>query len=204
MNISEKVKALRKSKGLTQEQLADKAGLGHNSISIIETNRQEISVKTLAAIAKALEVNPQELVSDDELVFFVKLDELAYMPERAHDTDAGYDLRAPSYNMIPGNGSTVIDTGVHIAIPKGYAGILVSKSGLNINKGILSEGLIDSGYTGSIRVKLYNTTGTSYWIRPGDKVSQIVFLPIAEPELLQIDALPETERGNGGFGSTGR
>lgn len=134
----------------------------------------------------------------------VKLDKAAYMPERAHEADAGYDLRSPIKTRLYAGEAVVIDTGVHIQIPRGFAGVLKSKSGLNVNHDIVGEGLIDSGYTGSIRVKLYNHGDESYMIEVGDKISQLVILPIHTPDLVIVDELEETERGNGGFGSTGR
>ena len=133
----------------------------------------------------------------------VKLDN-GFMPKRAHEADAGYDLRSPIKTMIYAGESVVIDTGVHIQIPRGFVGMLKSKSGLNVNHDIVGEGVIDSGYTGSIRVKLYNHGDESYMIEVGDKISQIVFLPIYTPELELVEELEETERGDGGFGSSGR
>lgn len=134
----------------------------------------------------------------------IKLDPGAYMPERAHEADAGYDLRSPVKTRVYAGEAVVIDTGVHVQIPRGYVGMLKSKSGLNVNHDIVGEGVIDSGYTGSIRVKLYNHGTESYMIEVGDKISQIVILPIITPELELVDVLEETERGNGGFGSTGK
>ena len=86
----------------------------------------------------------------------IKLDPGAYMPERAHEQDAGYDLRTPVRAVVHPNDSVVIDTSVHVQIPVGYAGFLKSKSGLNVRLDLTGEGLIDSGYTGSIVVTLYN------------------------------------------------
>lgn len=134
----------------------------------------------------------------------IKLDPGAYMPERAHNADAGYDLRSPITDRLYAGQAIVIDTGVHVAIPEGYAGFLKSKSGLNVRHDIVGEGVIDSGYTGSIRVKLYNHGAESYMIEKGDKISQLVLLPIYTPDLERVTALEETERGSGGFGSTGR
>ena len=139
----------------------------------------------------------------------VLLDEKAFMPERAHDLDAGYDLRTPyNFSIAPaddmGDGWKVIDTGVHIAIPEGYVGFIKSKSGLNIVRGLTSDGTIDAGYTGSIRVKLYNHTGQWAKFERGDKISQLVILPIITPELVEVEELEQTERGEDGFGSTGR
>lgn len=134
----------------------------------------------------------------------IKLDPGAYVPERAHEADAGYDLRSPVKCRLYAGQAVVIDTGVHIAIPKGYAGMLKSKSGLNVKHDIVGEGVIDSGYTGSIRVKLYNHGTESYMVEVGDKISQLVIIPIITPELEVVSDLDATDRGDGGFGSTGR
>ena len=134
----------------------------------------------------------------------VKLESWAYMPERAHETDAGADLRTPYGVIVWGNSSVVIDTGVHIELPPNTVGMIKSKSGLNVKHGITSEGVIDVGYTGSIQVKLYNHTNKPYEFKEGDKISQLVIMPILTPTFEQVEELEETERGNGGFGSSGR
>lgn len=134
----------------------------------------------------------------------VKLDPGAYMPERAHDLDAGYDLRTPYNYAIQPRSFGTIDTGVHVQIPEGYVGFLKSKSGLNVKHSITGEGVIDAGYTGSIKVKLYNSSINRYRFNKGDKIIQLVLLPIFTPDLEQVDDLEETERGDAGFGSTGR
>ena len=137
----------------------------------------------------------------------VKLDPGAKMPTRAHETDAGLDLYSrETVTIFPGR-SEIFDTGVHIELPHGYYGKIESKSGLNINQGIVScGGVIDEGYTGSIVVKLYNLEspdGYSHTIHAGDKIAQLVIQTYATPELELVDALDETERGSNGFGSTG-
>ena len=134
----------------------------------------------------------------------IKLDRGAFVPTRAHETDAGMDLYARDTQVVPAGGSAVFDTGVHVELPPGTVGMLKSKSGLNVKHGITSEGVIDAGYTGSIVVKLYNNSGFDYTVHKGDKISQIVLLPIFTPELEQVDKLEETERGAGGFGSSGK
>lgn len=134
----------------------------------------------------------------------VKLDDGAYLPERAHEADAGYDIKSPIKTRLYAGQSVSIDTGVHVQIPKGYAGFLKSKSGLNVKHDIVGEGVIDSGYTGSIRAKLYNHGEESYMIEKGDKISQLVILPIETPEIELVNDLKDTERGDNGFGSTGR
>lgn len=134
----------------------------------------------------------------------IMIDAGAYMPTRAHSMDAGLDLYSPVDVLLMSQASAVIDTGVHVELPPGSVGFLKSKSGLNVKHGILGEGVIDAGYTGSIRVKLYNHSGDTYNIRRGDKITQLVILPVILPDLEQVDSLEDTERGCGGFGSTGR
>lgn len=134
----------------------------------------------------------------------IVLDKGAYMPTRAHKTDAGLDLYAMADGWIYPAKSEVFDTGVHIAIPEGYVGMIKSKSGLNVKGNLTCEGVIDSGYIGSIMVKLYNhSTAVMQRIAKGQKIAQLVIMPIITPELELCDALEDTERGEGGFGSTG-
>ena len=134
----------------------------------------------------------------------VMLDEGAFMPERAHEWDAGYDIFSPVKECVWKHSSVTIDTGVHVEIPQGYVGMLKSKSGLNVKHSITGEGVIDAGYTGSIRCKLYNDSFQNYHVERGDKIIQLVILPIITPELVQVESLEETERGDNGFGSTGK
>ena len=135
----------------------------------------------------------------------VILDEGAIMPTRGHATDAGLDLYARESVFIPPNGSAVFDTGVHVELPRMTCGLLVSKSGLNVNGDITSTGLIDEGYTGSIRVKLYNHGDRNFLVRKGDKISQLVVLPCWYARLDLVQSFGTvTERGEAGFGSTGR
>lgn len=134
----------------------------------------------------------------------IKLDEGAKLPTRAHATDAGLDLYAMEDQIISARESAEFDTGVHIELPAGTVGFLKSKSGLNVKHGITGEGVIDVGYTGEIRVKLYNHSGTDYRVKAGDKISQLVILPFLTPELELVEELGESERGENGFGSSGR
>lgn len=134
----------------------------------------------------------------------IKLDSGAYMPTRAHDTDAGLDIRSPIAATVFPKDSVIIDTGVHIELPNNTVGMLKSKSGLNVKHDITSEGVIDVGYTGSIAVKLYNHGNKPYSVKRGDKITQLVIMPIVYPNIELVENLEETERGNGGFGSTGR
>ena len=133
----------------------------------------------------------------------VKLDDGAKV-SRAYPTDAGLDLYSRDWVWVEARGSYVFDTGVHIEIPEGYMGLLFSKSGLNVNKDLTSEGIIDAHYSGSIKVKLYNNGGRDRLIRQGDKISQLVIVPIVTPEVVIVDEIAEEGRGNNGFGSSGR
>ena len=134
----------------------------------------------------------------------IMLDNGAYMPSRGHKTDAGLDLRTPKAVTVPAYASVAVDTGVHVALPHGCAGLLVSKSGLNVRHDITSTGLIDEGYTGSIVVKLYNHGGEDHEFEAGDKVTQLVVMPVVCESLEQVSAFNPSERGDNGFGSTGR
>lgn len=132
----------------------------------------------------------------------VKLDDGAFVPTRAHEDDAGLDIYAPKRTVIFPCSQESIDTGVHVAIPKGYVGMITSKSGL-MAKGITCRGTIDSGYTGSIKAVLYNDSPSRVVIERGQKITQLVILPIITPEPELVETLEETDRGDGGFGSTG-
>lgn len=140
----------------------------------------------------------------------IKLDEGIKMPTRAHQFDAGLDLYSPvDADIVPRwsaswENSVIIDTGVHVQIPEGYYGKIESKSGLNTNNGLTCTGVIDSHYTGSIKVKLYNNSNQRYKIRQGDKIAQLLIIKCELPELELVAALEKTDRGDNGFGSTGR
>ena len=137
-------------------------------------------------------------------VMKIMLDEGAKMPKKAHATDVGYDIFSPIDAIVPAHGSVFIDSGVHIQIPLDVAGVLISKSGLNVKHDITSTGLIDPDYTGSIGVKLYNHGDTNYHITAGDKITQIMFIPYITAFFKSENSLDDTERGDGGFGSTGK
>lgn len=134
----------------------------------------------------------------------IKVDMGGYVPSRAHNTDAGMDLRTPVAVTVPAHGSVVVDTKTHVELPQGCAGLIVSKSGLNVMHGITSAGLVDEGYTGSIRVRLYNHSDEAYTFEPGDKVTQLVVFPVVYVPLEVVDSIDGGERGSDGFGSTGR
>lgn len=132
----------------------------------------------------------------------IMLDDFAIMPTRAHSKDAGLDLYSPIDTWVYANSMVTIDTGVHVEIPPGHVGLITSKSRL-MALGITTRGTIDCGYTGSIRAVIYNDGPASYEIRRGHKITQLVIVPCLTPDIEIVDELEETERGEGGFGSTG-
>lgn len=134
----------------------------------------------------------------------VTLEPGAKLPQRAHSADAGYDLFSREDATIYPNSGGIFDTGVHMAIPEGYVGFIKSKSSMHVNHSAQSEGVIDSGYTGSIHVKLFNHGARSVFVKEGQKIAQIVLLPIITPELEQVERLEDTDRGSNGFGSSGK
>lgn len=207
ITLGDKLTQLRQLRNMSRYELAEKACVRWDTVAAAEDG-YPVRMSTVQALAKALDVTVRELMepfSGNETQFLVFLDKDALMPAKAHPDDAGWDLFATQPALVPRRGSAVIDTGVHVAIPKGYAGLLVSKSGLSTHHDLISDGLIDSGYTGSIRVKLYNLGDISYMVERGDKISQLVFIPIAEPDLIEtVIPLPETQRGSRGFGSSGK
>ena len=134
----------------------------------------------------------------------VMLDAGAIMPTRAFPTDAGLDLYSREEKVILPGESAVFDTGVHVELPPGTWGKLESKSGLNVKYDVVScGGTIDEGYTGSIRVKLYNLGKAPYMVRMNQKIVQLVIMKCEKPELELVDSLGETARGSNGFGSSG-
>lgn len=147
-----------------------------------------------------------ELVDHMPLRIRYVLEPGALEPLHGYDDDAGFDLRTPNDVTIPPRSSAVVDTRVRILIPSGYVGFLKSKSGLNVYHSLLSgEGVIDSGYKGTIKVKIYNHSDNTIGMERGDKISQIVFIPIPKVTLVQVETFEEeTQRGEDGFESTGR
>jgi len=131
------------------------------------------------------------------------------LPYYATDGAAAMDLHAciDSPVTIPAGGRALVPTGLAVAVPEGYVGIVAVRSSMGIKNGVtLSNGIgvIDSDYRGPLGVGLMNTTNSPYEIRPGDRVAQLMVLPVACPALEVVDELPATARGQGGIGSTGR
>jgi dUTP pyrophosphatase len=137
-----------------------------------------------------------------------KLKPEATIPSRAHPGDAGLDLHAcEAAHLGPGERWSV-GTGVAVEIPDGYAGMVLPRSGIARDHGIAlvnGPGLIDAGYRGELRVLLLNTDpAETFRVEPGERVAQLVVVPIALAEPVEVEALSESSRGDGGFGSSGR
>ena len=137
-------------------------------------------------------------------VIKIKLDKGAIAPSRGHTWDAGLDLYAMRDGYVRCNSHRTFDTGVHLTIPEGCVGLIRSRSGLMVNHGITTDGTIDAHYTGPIKVCLFNHGGSKYEVKAGDKIAQLVIVPCMIPKLELVDSLEETDRGDNGFGSTGR
>jgi len=137
-----------------------------------------------------------------------KLKDEATLPTRAHEGDAGLDLYACEAAHIGPGERWSVRTGVGVEIPDGHAGLVLPRSGLAKKHGIAlvnAPGLIDSGYRGELRVLLLNTDpAETFKVEPGDRIAQLVIAPIALPEPVETEALADSARGDGGFGSSGR
>lgn len=131
----------------------------------------------------------------------------AVLPGRAYPGDAGLDLVACERVVVPPGARAVVPTGLAVAIPEGHAGLVTPRSGLAVRHGLSmvnGPGLIDSGYRGELRVVLLNTDReATFTVEPGMRVAQLVVMPVPELTLVEVDELPETERGVAGFGSSG-
>jgi dUTP pyrophosphatase len=139
---------------------------------------------------------------------FARLSEGAVLPTRAHDGDAGLDLYAAEQAHLGPGERWSVPTGVAVEIPPGHAGLVLPRSGLAREHGIAlvnSPGLIDSGYRGEIKVLLLNTDPAQvYRVQAGDRIAQLVVVAVASPEPVEVEALAESVRAAGGFGSSGR
>jgi dUTP pyrophosphatase len=134
-----------------------------------------------------------------------KLDERAVLPSRAHHDDAGLDLYAlEAVTLAPGERQAV-STGVALAIPSGYVGLIWDKSGISFNHGLKNMGgVIDAQYRGEVKVILVNLSQETVTLEAGQKIAQLLIQKVKLPEIEIIDLLPGSFRGEGGFGSTGK
>ena len=139
----------------------------------------------------------------------VRLDAELDLPEYAKPGDAGVDLRASEAVVLaPGGGRALVPTGIAVAIPRGYAGFVQPRSGLALRHGVTclnTPGLIDADYRGELKVLLVNTDPTeAFEVRRGERIAQLVIQAVEHVRFVEVDELDSTERGEGGFGHTGR
>lgn len=134
----------------------------------------------------------------------VKLDSGAKKPTRAHDTDAGLDLYAMHGGLVRAHQSATFHTGVRVELPKGTAGILMPKSGMMTRHDLLTFGIVDQGYTGEILVHIFNCGWDDYNVRAGDKISQMLIVPVLYEPVEIVDEISGGDRDENGFGSSGR
>jgi len=138
-----------------------------------------------------------------------RLDPDLPLPAYAKPGDAGVDLRATeSVTLLPGGGRALVPTGIAVAIPRGYAGFVQPRSGLALKHGVTclnTPGLIDADYRGELKVLLVNTDpAESFEIERGERIAQLVIQAVEHVQFVEVDELDDTERGDGGFGHTGR
>lgn len=136
----------------------------------------------------------------------LQIDARLPLPERAHPGDGGIDLRAAEpVSLAPGE-RALVPTGIAVAIPDGYAGFVVPRSGLAVDHGVTvvnGPGLVDSGYRGELKVALVNLGNAPLQVERGRRIAQMVVVAVEAVELVPSDELPPSARGSGGFGSTG-
>ncbi len=152
-------------------------------------------------------MSPQPLSAPLELAV-VRLDPSLPLPEPARDGDAGVDLRAAhEATLAPGGGRAVVGTGLRVAIPFGYCGLVLPRSGLARNHGITclnTPGLIDAGYRGELQILLVNTDPAEpFEVRRGERIAQLVVMGFAPVRFAVVDELPPSERGDQGWGHSG-
>lgn len=128
----------------------------------------------------------------------------ARLPAYGHAGDAGLDLFSCAHHVIKAGGVKAVPTGIQIAIPEGYAGLIWDKSGISLRGVHRLAGVIDSGYRGEVRVVLANLGDEEFVIEKGMKIAQLLIQPVAKVRVVEAAELDETPRGEGGFGSTGQ
>jgi dUTP pyrophosphatase len=141
-------------------------------------------------------------------VAFTRLRDDAVLPARAYPGDAGLDLAACDRHVLGPGDRALVGTGIAVAIPDGHAGLVTPRSGLAAEHGITivnTPGVVDSGYRGELRVILHNTDRqASFVVEPGMRIAQLLVVAVPEAALREVEELPASERGTGGFGSSGR
>ena len=128
----------------------------------------------------------------------------ARAPQRQSSGSAGYDLYACESNSVPPGGWALVDTGIAVAVPRGTYGRVAPRSSLAVRGVQVGAGVVDADYRGTVKVLLFNHGSTAMEVRDGDRIAQLVLERVRTPEVTVVDSLDGTDRGSGGFGSTGR
>ncbi len=195
VTISETGNARGASIGNITANTLGKSNNGSTKFGMLGNTR---SRKTITDLDYALTMNesvPVLIVAEPEL-----------MPAYAQPGDAGCDLRASEAAVVPARGRVLVKTGVSIALPEGYVGLVHPRSGLAAKHGITvlnTPGTIDAGYRGELMVTLYNSTDVDFPVARLDRIAQLVIQEFAKAQFIQVETLPESHRGDAGFGSTG-
>ena len=135
----------------------------------------------------------------------MKLEEEAILPSKSNPSDAGYDLYAVEETIIPARGRALVRTGIAMAIPEGHAGLIWPRSGTAVKAGLdVLAGVVDSGYRGEVCVVLQNHSDSDYIVRVGDRAAQMLIQRVSEVEIKVESTLDKSDRGTGGFGSSGK
>lgn len=140
-------------------------------------------------------------------ISFQRLDPELPPPQQAHEGDAAVDLAAREAITLEPGERAMVPTGIAVAIPSGYGGLVIPRSGLAARHGISvvnGPGLIDSGFRGEVNVIVVNLGSEAYRFERGDRIAQLMIVPAITPQLVEVEVLPVSSRGVGGFGSTGR
>lgn len=185
-------------------------GMGTRSIEVtLYAPDEELPLSAWLDMLGALALNigvldEAETTRPANTIGFKKLSPIAIIPTRAHETDAGLDLYAAAYAEIEVGETAAISTDIAVDIPPGYYGQICTRSSMAKQGLFVVGGVIDSGYTGEIKVLIHNTGDPVYCADPGDKIAQLVILPIHTGMPVEVQEIKDTSRGDAGFGSTGK
>ncbi|OXA56359.1 Deoxyuridine 5'-triphosphate nucleotidohydrolase, mitochondrial [Folsomia candida] len=205
-NSPVKSSPLKKSK-IEEESCQVSSELKENMAPVVVVdNKVEISEEAEVKVAKSPVKNVvvPEIKEITPRLYFAKLSDKAHVPSKGSKLAAGYDLKSAYKYTVPARGSCMVKTDIQIKLPSGYYGRVAPRSGLALkNKLDVGAGVIDEDYRGNVGVILFNFGDADFEINEGDRVAQLICEKICYPEIVELESLDETERGEGGFGSTG-
>jgi dUTP pyrophosphatase len=171
---------------------------------INQTCVEGVNSEGVEAKKQKINENKENRPLDNTKLYFVKLSETAQVPTRGSKLAAGYDLKSAYKVTVPARGSALVKTDIQIQLPTGTYGRVAPRSGLALkNKIDVGAGVIDEDYRGNVGVILFNHGDVDFEIEVGDRIAQLICEKIAYPEAVEVESLEDSERGEGGFGSTG-